>query len=47
MWKSIVGYEGYYEVSETGDVRSIVRRVKLGSGYRKVKERLLDPDLFV
>ena len=42
MWKSIVGYEGIYEVSDTGDVRSLVRVVKRGSGQRKVKGRLLD-----
>lgn len=28
IWKSVVGYEGYYEVSNTGSVRSIDRIVK-------------------
>lgn len=27
MWKDIVGYEGYYQVSDTGEVRSVDRYV--------------------
>jgi len=29
-WKSIPGYEGFYEVSDHGHVRSVWRRVKYG-----------------
>ena len=42
IWKPIVGYEGYYEVSNQGKIRSIDRYVK-GRGdstwFRKGKER--------
>jgi hypothetical protein len=42
VWKSIVGYEGAYEVSNFGEVRSLDRYVdgKLGS-QRKIKGKLL------
>ena len=29
IWKPIVGYEGLYEVSNTGKVRSVDRRIKI------------------
>ena len=43
IWKSIPGYEGFYEISSTGIVRSIPRKVSYGSGkaYRRIKERVL------
>ena len=28
IWKSVVGYEGYYEVSNLGNIRSVDRIVK-------------------
>jgi len=37
MWKSISGYDGYYEVSDTGEVRSIDRYVTDTSGNIKGK----------
>ena len=42
IWKPIVGYEGYYEVSNFGNVKSLTRKVsgKLGS-IRNTKERIL------
>ena len=42
IWKSIVGYEGLYEVSNYGEVKSIERKVKhKKSGEITVKERIL------
>lgn len=41
MWKSISGYDGYYEVSDTGEVRSIDRYVTDTSGKHKGKKRFL------
>lgn len=38
VWKSVVGYEGSYEVSDRGDVRSLTRIDSIG---RKVKGRTL------
>ena len=29
IWKDIVGYEGLYQVSNLGNVRSVKRKVKL------------------
>lgn len=42
-WKSVVGYEGYYEVSNLGNVRSIDRYVKKESYQRFAKGVLLKP----
>ncbi|MDD6837372.1 MAG: NUMOD4 domain-containing protein [bacterium] len=42
VWKSIPGYEGYYEVSDTGEVRGVPRVVQhghTGSAYRKSKNK--------
>ena len=43
IWLPIPGYEGFYEVSSAGKVRSIARKVPhgLGNAYRNVKERIL------
>ncbi len=42
IWKAIVGYEGLYEVSNYGEVRSIERKVKhKHSGEITIKERVL------
>ena len=44
IWKPIAGYEGYYEVSSHGRVRSLDRIVKTkGNGVRSVKGRILIP----
>lgn len=42
IWKDIEGYEGLYQVSNLGRVKSLERRVasKCGS-YRRVRERIL------
>lgn len=42
IWKSIEGYEGYYEVSNYGRVRSVDRIVEYSNGYlAKHKGRIL------
>lgn len=40
-WKDIVGYEGFYMVSNYGNVKSLSRKSYCGNGYRIKKERLL------
>ena len=45
-WRSIEGYEGLYEVSNTGRVRSVDRYVKVGyGGYRLHKGKILKLEL--
>jgi hypothetical protein len=42
IWKSIEGFEGYYEVSNFGRVKSLSRIIKCRNGsFRNVKERML------
>lgn len=43
IWKSISGYEGLYEVSTLGNVRSIDRIVQSRWGDCKIKGRILKP----
>lgn len=43
IWKDVVGYEGYYMVSNLGRVKSLERTVWNSRGYRTVKERILKP----
>lgn len=42
-WKDIKGYEGLYQVSDLGRVKSLKRKVKIYNGTRIVKERILKP----
>lgn len=41
IWKDIIGYEGYYQVSNLGNVKSLARK---GSGS-SLKDRILKPGL--
>lgn len=43
QWKPVVGYEGFYEVSDLGRVKSLERTCKTahGKGWRTVKGRML------
>lgn len=44
VWKDIKGYEGYYQISNMGRVRSIERTIENGRGYYKtMPERILKP----
>ena len=40
-WKPVVGWEGFFEVSNCGRVRSLSRRVRDGSGVRTVLGHLM------
>lgn len=41
VWKDVKGYEGYYEVSNLGIVRSLERMVWNGGFLRRVNNRIL------
>jgi hypothetical protein len=41
IWKDIPDYEGYYQVSNLGRVKSLERYVKCLNGFRINKERIL------
>lgn len=47
IWKNIQGYEGYYQISSLGNIKSLERTVKThnqhGETMMKVKERMLKP----
>ena len=46
IWKPVVDYEGAYEVSNIGRVRSVARVIRLKNGKLKpIKERILSPFL--
>ena len=45
IWKPIKNYEGFYEISDKGNVRSVERVVKSGRGHRTVPSTLLKPAL--
>ena len=45
IWKSIPKYEGYYEASNFGRIKSIPRKVRNGRGYKITKEKILKPSL--
>lgn len=39
VWQDIPGYEGYYQISTYGNVRSVERRIWGGKAYYKVPSR--------
>lgn len=41
IWKPVVGYEGLYEVSNIGRVKSLERYVNDRGGFKLLKERIL------
>jgi hypothetical protein len=41
IWKDIPGYEGCYQVSNLGRVKSLEREVKNKYGFRTIEERIL------
>ena len=43
VWKPVKGYEGLYEVSDCGNVRSLDRTVSTTRGTRRIQGRLLSP----
>lgn len=42
-WKSIPGYNGFYQVSNFGRVKSTPRKLRVRRGYRMSKEQILKP----
>lgn len=40
-WASVLGYEGYYEISTSGQIRSLDRSIVTASGERFIKGKLL------
>lgn len=45
IWKQINDYEGIYEISNYGNVKSLKRKVKNKNGYRIIEEKILKPIL--
>lgn len=43
IWKNVEGFEGLYEVSDLGNVKSLRRKCAKWNGFRTVKERILKP----
>jgi hypothetical protein len=43
IWKDVVGYEGIYEVSDQGQIRSVDRMVNCRGGKRMAKGKVLAP----
>lgn len=41
IWKDIIGYDGYYQVSNLGRIKSLSRDVFCGMGYYLKKEKIL------
>lgn len=45
IWKDITGYEGYYQVSNLGNIKALYREFIGKDGVtKKYPERLLKPD---
>lgn len=40
-WKDIDGFDGYYQISSFGNVRSVARVVKRGTNYKPIADRIL------
>lgn len=45
IWKDIKNYEGLYQISNCGKVKSLERKVKNKNGFRIVPEKILKPIL--
>lgn len=43
IWRDISGYEGEYQISTEGRVKSLKRQVRCRNGYRTIQERILSP----
>ena len=41
IWKSIESYEGIYEISNCGRVKSLVRAVKYKNSYKVIREKII------
>ncbi len=45
IWKPIKNFEGRYEVSSLGRIKSLSKKVAIKNGYRTTKEKILKPRL--
>lgn len=45
IWKTIDGYEGYYEISSLGRLRSCDRTIEQGRNILRLKGRLMKPHI--
>lgn len=43
IWKQIQGFEGLYEISNKGRVKSLPRKIKTWNGFRTTEYRILNP----
>ena len=43
IWKDAKNFEGYYQVSNYGRIKTIPRKVKAGTGHRIVKSKIKTP----
>ena len=43
VWKDVIGFEGIYQVSNDGRVKSLERQLKNGSKMQHRRERMLSP----
>ncbi len=43
IWLDVIGYEGSYQVSNFGNIKSLSRKVKCNSSYRIINEIILRP----
>ena len=41
VWKDVIGYEGLYEVSNLGRIKSLPRRLRGNNGFRYSREKIL------
>ena len=44
IWKDVIDYEGYYQVSNLGNVKSLERKDTIG---RRVREKIVTPNVTV
>lgn len=45
IWKDIEGFEGIYQISNYGRLKSLSRSVKIKSGFRTTKEKIIKPSI--
>jgi len=45
VWKDISGFEGYYQISDSGRVKSLDRTVRQRNGINLIKGRFLKPSI--
>ena len=46
IWKDITGYDGLYQVSNLGNVKSVEKYVNVNNKFkRKIKERIIKPSI--